>query len=146
MRTKNLLKAIIASIAVILGFVPDCDGAVRTEHNLDDLLRAIATVESNNDPNAFNAKEDAAGLYQIRPIYLADVNRLLGYPRYKLADRYDPVLAKEMVVIYLRHYGKNKSIEAMARIHNGGPRGYKKTSTLRYWQKIKRTMENENKI
>ena len=94
-----------------------CDGAVKIDvkHNLDDLLIAIATVESSNDPNAYNVKEAAAGLYQIRPIYLRDVNRILRHQRYKLADRYDPARAREMVCVYLRHYGKNKSLEDIGR-------------------------------
>ena len=105
---------------------------------LDSLLNAIATIESSNDPNAYNAAEDAAGLYQISRIYLKDVNRILGYRKYILADRFDPQKSEEMVRIYLGHYGKNKTLEDIARIHNGGPRGWSRPATKKYWLKIKK--------
>ena len=133
------IKAILAGIGIIFGFVPICNGAVQV-HNFNDLLAAIAQVESSGDPNAVNKKENAVGLYQIRPIYLKDVNRILGYSKFKLADRYDPELSQQMVSAYLLHYGRNKSLEAMARINNGGPKGYKKQSTLKYWAKIQRVL------
>lgn len=138
----KILSAILAGIGVMFGIVPECDGVVQLNHNLDDLLAAIATVESNNDPTAYNKKEDAAGLFQIRPIYLQDVNRILGYQSYKLSDRFDPQKSKEMVYVYLCHYGRNKSLEQLARIQNGGPQGHKKESTLRYWQKVKERLKD----
>ena len=133
------IKAILAGIGVMFGFVPICDGAVQI-HNFNDLLAAIAQVESSGDPNAVNEKENAVGLYQIRPIYLKDVNRILGYQYFKLADRYDPEYSKQIVSAYLLYYGRNKSLEAMARIHNGGPKGYKRECTKQYWALIQRVM------
>ena len=119
-----------------------CDGAVEIDrHSFNNLLKAIATVESNNDPNAYNADENAAGLYQIRPILLKDCNRILRKPRFKLADRFDPVKSGYIASIYLGHYGAGKSIEQLARIWNGGPLGYKKKSTKKYWEKVKKVME-----
>ena len=81
---------------------------------------------------------NAAGLYQISRIYLKDVNRILGYRKYILADRFDPQKSEEMVRIYLGHYGKNKTLEDIARIHNGGPRGWSRPATKKYWLKIKK--------
>jgi len=111
--------------------------------NIDGLLRAIATVESGNNPNAFNASENAAGLYQIRPIYLKDVNRIVGHDEFTLADRYEPERAEQMVRIYFGHYGKGKSLEQLARIHNGGPRGDKKESTKSYWLKVQEVLNEK---
>ena len=102
----------------------------------DELLRAISQVESGGNAAAHNESEDAAGLYQIRPIYVADVNRILGREEYTLADRFNPERANEMVKIYLTHYGKGLTVLDMARIHNGGPKGYKKACTLGYRDKI----------
>ena len=141
MKIKKLLSAAAAGIGVIFGIIPtDCKAAVDV-NSLEGLLKAIAQVESNGDSSAYNHKENAAGPYQIRPVYLKDVNRIVGYEKYRLEDRFDALKAKEMVVTYLSHYGKHKSLEALARIHNGGPRGDKKKSTLRYWQKVKKAME-----
>ena len=142
---KNLILSAIAGLGAAFGFAPLCDGAVQ-KHNFDDLLAAIAQVESGGDPNAFNERESAAGLYQIRPIYLKDVNRLLGYQKYSLKDRYDPTKSECMVFIYLRHYGQNKSIEQMAAIHNSGPRGHIKLKTSKqvqnYVKKILIALDN----
>jgi hypothetical protein len=102
----------------------------------DKLLSAIAKVESGGNSKAYNAKENAAGLYQIRPIYLKDVNRF-SKEQFTLADRFDPAKARRIVIAYLEHYCKGKSFEYMARCHNGGATGYQKQSTIAYWQKVK---------
>ena len=34
--------------------------------------------------------------------------------------------------------GSMSDLEKVARIHNGGPKGYKKKATIKYWAKIKR--------
>lgn len=139
----KLLLSILAGLGVMFGIVPQCDGAVESKYNLDDLLNAIATVESNNNPTAVGDNGKAVGLFQIHKIYVDDVNRILGYPAFAYADRLDPQKSRSMISVYLRHYGKNKSLDDMARIHNGGPRGYKKKSTLRYCQKVRRVMVNQ---
>ena len=127
----KLFGAILAGLLAGFGLQPDDCDAVQM-HTFDDLLDAIAQVESSGNSRVFNVLENAAGLYQIRPIYLADVNRLIGYRKYTLLDRFDPVKARQIVTIYLRHYGKGKSLEAMARIHNGGPAGWRKACTKKY--------------
>ena len=115
------------------------------------LLPALAIVESSGNPKAVNAKENACGLYQIRPIYLADVNRILGKEAYTLDDRFDPQKSAEIVKIYLTHYGKvyqkqtgkTPTLEVLARIHNGGPSGWKKESTKDYWKKLRNKLERK---
>jgi len=147
---KKLISTISAAFIALLACPEHWLGgavAVSAEHNLSDLLDAIAEVESGGDPNAYNEAENAAGLYQIRPIYVKDCNRLCGYNEFSLADRYNPDRARMMVAVYLKHYGNGKGLEAMARIHNGGPTGHTKEATKAYWQKIKAVMEgdkNEN--
>jgi hypothetical protein len=41
---------------------------------------------------------------------------------------------------YLRRYGKGKSAEDRARIWNGGPKGYEKSATKRYWKEVKKNL------
>jgi hypothetical protein len=53
-----------------------------TDVNIPMLLQAIATVESGGNDQAYNVREQAAGRYQIRPIYLRDVNRIIGRNAY----------------------------------------------------------------
>lgn len=111
------------------------------------LLPAIAKVESDNNPSAIGDKGAAVGIYQIHPAYVKDVNRIAN-TNFKLIDRYDVEKSKQMVTTYLWHYGKAyiqktgklPDFEVLARIHNGGPDGWKKKSTMRYWEKVKREL------
>jgi len=42
----------------------------------------------------------------------------------------------------MSRYGQGKSAKDLARIHNGGPRGHKKSATLAYWSKIESALED----
>ena len=106
------------------------------------LILAIASVESEQDPNAYNQSEDAVGYLQIRPIYVRDVNRILGEDRYSLDDRWDKDKSVEMFIIYTDHYYNHYKdridavgmceLEARARMHNGGRNGWRRNSTNGY--------------
>jgi len=146
---QTLVAIVIATLCC-----PDsmCEGAVkinRDEFDFEDLLNALATVESSNDPNAYNEDEDAVGLYQIRPIYLRDVNKILGYPRYKLSDRRDPKKSSVMVSIYLSYYAKHYNetdILLIGSMHKG-IKHYKSKSRAEYKERIARALlalRNEN--
>jgi hypothetical protein len=102
----------------------------------NNLIEAIIYVESRGDTNAYNVKENAVGCLQIRPIMLREVNRLLGYNKYKLADRWNKVKSIEMFNV-IKEHTTNPTDEKLARNWNGGWNGYKKQSTLKYWQKVK---------
>lgn len=112
------------------------NAAAHTAPDLDRLLDAIALVESNNQAAAIGDGGQAVGAYQIRPIFLRDVNRILGCERYKLPDRFDPAKSRQMARVYLGHYGKGKTLIEMARQYNGGPRGHLKKATTGYAAKI----------
>ena len=54
--------------------------------------------------------------------------------------------SKEMFWFYTNHYMKAYGLEgdeARARIWNGGPRGYRKESTEKYWEKVKEAMDGD---
>ncbi|MBO4304637.1 MAG: transglycosylase SLT domain-containing protein [Lentisphaeria bacterium] len=103
------------------------------------ILAYLVYVESGGNPAAVGDRGRAVGLYQIHPIYVADVNRIAG-TFYTLSDRTDPAKSREMVMIYLRHYGeryeritgKKATLEILAAIHNGGPDGWKKPKSIAY--------------
>lgn len=112
-----------------------------------ELLKAIAIVESGNVATKYNHKETACGKYQLRPIYVEDVNRIFK-TNFKIMDAFNPVKAKTITTLYLTYWGKqyekktgNKvTDEVYARIHNGGPDGYAKKSTESYWKKVKKVL------
>lgn len=102
----------------------------------DNLIEAIMYVESRGNTKAHNISEDAVGCLQIRPIMLREVNRLLGYDKYQLKDRWSKTKSIEMFNV-IKEHTKNPTNEKLARNWNGGWNGYKKQSTLKYWHKVK---------
>ncbi len=112
---------------------------------LDDLLAAIEQVESGGDANAVGDGGKAVGAYQIHKIYVDDVNRIIGQNFYKYEDRWNRKRSRDMAKVYLTHweprYLEPKPniviAEHLARIHNGGPNGWKKDCTKKYWIKVK---------
>ena len=105
----------------------------------NNLIEAIIYVESRGDTNAHNISEDAVGCLQIRPIMLREVNRLLGYNKYKLTDRWNRSKSIEMFNV-IKEHTTNPTDEKLARNWNGGWNGYKKQSTLKYWHKVKQQL------
>jgi hypothetical protein len=85
----------------------------------------------------------AIGSFQIHKIYVDDVNRITGL-NYSYEDRWHREKSRTMTMLYITHYGNlttdddgGTHRERQARIHNGGPNGWKKESTLPYWAKVK---------
>ena len=116
--------------------------------NLDSRLwSAIVTVESGGNAQAYSSS-GAVGIAQIRQICLADCNRIARQKgldlRFTSADRYDPDKARQMWDLYLSYYGEQyeretgrlPTDEVYARIWNGGPSGWRKDSTLEYWDRV----------
>lgn len=114
------------------------------------ILPFLMIVESNNDPYAIGKNEDL-GILQITPIVVEDVNRLYG-TCYEHRDCFDHDISVDIATKYLSTYGaryeqltkKTITLEVLARIHNGGPNGWMKESTISYWDKVKKQIiENE---
>lgn len=106
-----------------------------------DLTKALIMVESSGSDSAYNASEDAVGCLQIRPIMVREVNRILRKQgkerRFELEDRWDRQLSLEMFHIWREYHHPNSTDEVIARNWNGGPKGYEKESTIKYWKKVK---------
>lgn len=126
----------MATVAVLLALSTALDAAHR-EILLRRTFWAVAWTESRGDPRAVKRDENAVGMIQIRPIMLADVNRVLGKPKYTLADRLDPEKCWQMWRIICLYYHPNGTPEQWARCWNGGPDWWKKPHTTdRYWSKV----------
>lgn len=104
------------------------------------LLRAIEQVESGGKVDAVGDGGKAVGCLQIHPILVRDVNRILKRNKYSFRDRLSREKSHEMFRIYVSHYAKGKSDEHKARTWNGGPKGYKKRATLKYWRKVRKVL------
>jgi len=109
----------------------------------DKLLDAIKQVESGGHTGKIvgdNGK--AIGPYQIHRSYWLDAcayDPSLGSRPYSAC--FEEAYARKVVVAYLTRYGKGRNAEQLARIHNGGPQGYKKSATKQYWVKVQKEMD-----
>lgn len=104
------------------------------------LLEAIAIVESNKNDNAVGDNGKSIGRYQIQKAYWKDAVE----HKPNIGGEYEDILGNyeystTIVYAYWDRYGKRVGydFESLARIHNGGPTGYKKESTVDYWKKVK---------
>lgn len=85
----------------------------------DILVRALIQVESGGDSLAVGKTNDLGAL-QITPIYVTDVNRILGEECYTLEDRKSLVKSLEMFEIIQGHYNPSRDIDKAIRLHNPG--------------------------
>lgn len=112
----------------------------------DLVIGAIRAVESGGDDNAVGDGGQAIGPYQIHRGYWQDATRFLGVD-WPYSDARDPVKAARAVRAYTSHYAayyrRPWTPETIARIHNGGPAGWKKTATLPYWSRVQNRMVRE---
>ena len=106
---------------------------------VDPLIMAIIQVESGGDTLAHNIQEDAVGVLQIRPIMVAEVNRLIGKDSFTLSDRWSIHKSIAMFNV-IRSHTQNPTNEKLARNWNGGWKGYKKKSTIKYWNNVKKLL------
>ena len=168
-RLLSCLLIFLATIAIIFGTRKEAaelpakeDAGAADAPSFEDLLDAIEWVESKGHADAkgdlvsipcpdgiqgcliFHQEYQAVGAFQIHKIYVDDVNRIQrlqgGNKRWFIyQERWNKKASREMVTIYLKHYGG--TFEEMARKHNGGPDGHNKPSTVAYWKKVKARME-----
>ncbi len=109
------------------------------------LLDAIEYVESKGNINAIGDNGQAVGCMQIHPIMVKDVNRILGYNKFVLDDRYNREKSRNMCKIYMSHYCKNMNFENMAACWIAGPDGYlqkNKPAVKKYIEKINEYLAN----
>jgi hypothetical protein len=120
---------------------------IKKKTNWEHFIDAVIEVESGGDDSAYNKRERAVGCLQIRPIAVREVNRLLEVSgvdgKYTLDDRYDRVRSIEMFMIMAEqvdcceNLSEDEFFEIVARRWNGGYRGARKKSTIKYWEKVK---------
>ena len=100
---------------------------------------ALIMQESGGNNLAIGDNGAAHGPLQIHKCCVADVNKYRkarGWKQYKFpSDCYDRKKSESILTTYLHLY-------ANARIWNGGPNGYKRKATVKYWQKLKNNHSN----
>tara|TARA_R110000772_G_scaffold115621_4_gene220467 strand:- start:2922 stop:3386 length:465 start_codon:yes stop_codon:yes gene_type:complete len=124
--------------------------------NMTDLILALEKVESNGNEIAYNESEKALGCLQIRPIMLADYNRI--YSTSFTHDQMKSRSTSHLVAIGIfHHYGKyiersgeEPNAKHLAFIWNGGGSAWKRVSNPKddqkqnnletYWKKVSKNL------
>jgi hypothetical protein len=152
-KEKTLTK--FAWVAIIISFVfylTAC-GQTHSEKEIDwvRLLDAIYEVEHPKNRQAAERaykREGAIGPYQIRSICARDINRIMK-TNHEHEDFENYTLSRWAFLSYTKHYGRayekrtglKATAEVYARMWNGGPRGYEKTATEKYWKKVRKSYD-----
>ena len=106
------------------------------------LVNAIIQVESNGKDDAVGDNGSAIGCLQIWKPYWFDATE-----RSNIGGKYLDCFKRDYAVLvfdaYMKRYARDAwtdpakfDAEKVARIHNGGPKGYKRKSTEKYWRKV----------
>lgn len=96
---------------------PNCKGCQMSEFDLMQL--AIIMTESRFDPDARGKAEDS-GMYQMRPIYVKEVNRIWG-TNFTIEDAFDVNKSVEIFSLMQGHYNPNKDLDLEIYYHNKSP-------------------------
>lgn len=104
------------------------NASVNENYDLSDwevLQMAIIKTESEFNRFTLGSKNDI-GIFQITPIYVAEVNRLMGEHMYDASDAYSVEKSLEMFDIMQRNHNKDHDIDKAIHSHNpkGGSIGY----------------------
>lgn len=133
----------VTIILVILGFlliIGSCHGAqapfrhkTRVPHALPkNFIYALHMVETGGRLGPILGDHGhALGPFQIHKRYWQDAHVSGSYSQ--CADYNYSVM---VITSYLNRYAPNFNCDTLARVHNGGPRGYKRKSTLKYWKLV----------
>lgn len=105
-------------------------------------IMALISVESGGNDSAVGDAGKAFGCLQLHAAYVKDASEFAGKD-WKHEDAFDRDKAIEITMAYMSRYateerlGRVPTFEDWARIHNGGPNGFKKSATDKYWKKVK---------
>tara|TARA_Y100000310_G_scaffold122419_1_gene121089 strand:+ start:795 stop:1172 length:378 start_codon:yes stop_codon:yes gene_type:complete len=107
----------------------------------ESFWKALHKVETNGRVGAIRGDKGAAlGPYQIHRGYWKD-SRVKGNYSQCASLTY----SRKVATAYLKRYAPKSwasgNCKVLARVHNGGPKGYRKKSTLKYWRKIQEAMK-----
>ena len=91
-----------------------------TEFELIEL--AIIWQETKFNPNPKYSDGESEGILQITPIYVKECNRILGYNKYTLHDRRNPLKSHEMFLVVQNYHNPEKDVKKAVKLHNKGKR------------------------
>ncbi len=114
-----------------------CLGEINNKNNdFGPFLKILSKLESSDNNRAIGDNGRAIGRYQIHKIYWSDAIKYDKSIGGKYEDCFNKEYSERIIKSYLLKYCKKFTFEEMARIHNGGPNGYKKQATIKYWARF----------
>lgn len=152
-----VLAALAAALAIAIAtllivdrsdFRHDDDDAAVVEwagaHRHRPLLNAIWMVEASgrlHPPDGDGGR--SIGPYQISRAYWQDAVAFAPEIGGRYEDCRNKAYAERVMLAYWQRYVPDGSDEYRARVHNGGPVGYRKAATEAYWQKVQRELAQQ---
>ncbi len=111
-----------------------------------DAIRFVESSGRDDCPDGDGGK--AIGPFQIHEVYWTDAVAFAPELGPKAGHGYQDCrrrdYAERVVDAYMRRYVPVswwwRDAEVIARVHNGGPKGYRKTATEKYWEKVERRL------
>ena len=101
---------------------------------------AIIWQESKANPNPKYSDGESEGILQITPIYVKECNRILGYNKYTLHDRRNPLKSHEMFLVVQNYHNPEKDVKKAVKLHNKGKRYFEEVmdryNCLKLYQEI----------
>lgn len=88
------------------------------ETDKKSLINAFIEVESNGVDSAINKKSGAAGCLQIMPILIDEANRLSGYEKYTLNDRFSREKSEEIFYLIMDKKNPKYDLHLACKIWN----------------------------
>ena len=109
-----------------------------TEFELIEL--AIIWQETKFNPNPKHSDGQSEGILQITPIYVDEVNRILGKNKYTLHDRRNPLKSHEMFLVVQNYHNPEKDVKKAVKLHNKAGRYFEdvmdRYNCLKLYQEI----------
>lgn len=109
------------------------------------LIAAIMMVESGGNHRAIGDGGTAIGPLQIRQAAITDVNRIHG-TKFTLTQTTNLAVSSRIFTLYTGHWctakrlGRKPTNQDIARVWNGGPNGWRRKSTVKYWAKVEKAL------
>ena len=131
-----MLTATITIVAAAVAVPPPSNPYNEAGRRLFDSIRQVESGHLRNPERAVGDSGASIGPYQIQRRAWADAiefDPTIGGTYEMVMDtRY----AERIMVAYWSRYAPDWKPETLARIHNGGPRGYRSPKTLNYWRRV----------
>tara|TARA_R110000803_G_scaffold36364_1_gene78100 strand:+ start:43 stop:429 length:387 start_codon:yes stop_codon:yes gene_type:complete len=116
---------------------------------LISLILALIMVESSGNNDAIGDNGKAYGCLQLHAAYVQDAAEYAG-KNWVHEDAFDRNTSIQIFKAYMARYateerlGHKPTASDIARIHNGGPNGHKKSATDKYLLKVKAAFKQTN--